>query len=105
MEYARSQTGEEDELHPTRNINDLILSMAMDVARAAATDEMNRTRQISGQTEWNSQRCIDAYDAAETLLLSLLEPSTADEPGNSGLSPATTAFIEKCAYAYFRPSK
>lgn len=93
----RTKTGESDELHPTRNINDLILQMAMDLARAGATDEMNRTRPpSSGQGQWNVQSCIDAYDAAETLLLTLLEPSLPDEPGNQALSPATMAFIEKC---------
>lgn len=124
VERVKAWTEDGDELHPQEDINQVILSMAKQMAKGAALDEWNRThvpsssppsavatsvsgsilsghRSSSAQTQddkdWNPQQCILAYEMAQTLFLTLLEPVPPEDPA-PGLNATEVSAVEKCMY-------
>lgn len=68
-DFARSRCGELPE--SAQQVDKLIFDKAVEVARAAATDELENNRAGSG---WDPSHCLLAYETASSMLSSLLDP-------------------------------
>lgn len=68
-DFARSRCNELPE--SAQQVDKLIFDKAVDVARAAATDELENNREGSG---WDPSHCLLAYETASSMLSSLLDP-------------------------------
>ncbi|SOV09870.1 Serine/threonine-protein kinase ATG1 [Ustilago sp. UG-2017a] len=68
-DFARSRCNELPE--SAQQVDKLIFDKAVDVARAAATDELENNRDGSS---WDRSRCLLAYETASSMLSSLLDP-------------------------------
>ncbi|KDN41229.1 hypothetical protein K437DRAFT_178779 [Tilletiaria anomala UBC 951] len=85
-DFARARCGE---MPPSAQfIDKLIFDKALEIARAAAVDELENNRE---GVAWDSARCLLAYETASSMLLALLDPG---EEGMS-LSQNSIATIEK----------
>ncbi|CDR98972.1 related to APG1-essential for autophagocytosis [Sporisorium scitamineum] len=69
-DVARSRCNELPE--SAQQVDKLIFDKAVEVARAAATDELENNREGSG---WDPSHCLLAYETASSMLSSLLDPS------------------------------
>ncbi|EPQ27586.1 uncharacterized protein PFL1_04724 [Pseudozyma flocculosa PF-1] len=85
-DFARSKCGEIPE--SAQHVDRLIFDKALEVARAAALDELENNQQGSG---WDANHCLLAYETASSMLMALLDPG---EEG-MGLSDGSIATIEK----------
>lgn len=68
-DFARSRCNELPE--SAQQVDKLIFDKAVEVARAAATDELENNRDGSG---WDPSHCLLAYETASSMLSSLLDP-------------------------------
>ncbi|SJX66583.1 related to APG1-essential for autophagocytosis [Sporisorium reilianum f. sp. reilianum] len=68
-DFARSRCNELPE--SAQQVDKLIFDKAVEVARAAATDELENNREGSG---WDPSHCLLAYETASSMLSSLLDP-------------------------------
>jgi len=68
-DFARSRCQELPE--SAQQVDKLIFDKAVEVARAAATDELENNREGSG---WDPSHCLLAYETASSMLSSLLDP-------------------------------
>lgn len=68
-DFARSRCNELPE--SAQQVDKLIFDKAVEVARAAATDELENNREGSG---WDPSHCLLAYETAGSMLSSLLDP-------------------------------
>ncbi|GAK68470.1 serine/threonine kinase [Moesziomyces antarcticus] len=68
-DFARSRCNELPE--SAQQVDKLIFDKAVEVARAAATDELENNREGSG---WDPAHCLLAYETASSMLSSLLDP-------------------------------
>lgn len=68
-DFARSRCNELPE--SAQQVDKLIFDKAVEVARAAATDELENHREGSG---WDPSHCLLAYETASSMLSSLLDP-------------------------------
>ncbi|KIS65660.1 serine/threonine protein kinase ATG1 [Mycosarcoma maydis] len=68
-DFARSRCSELPE--SAQQVDKLIFDKAVEVARAAATDELENNREGSG---WDPSHCLLAYETANSMLSSLLDP-------------------------------
>ena len=68
-DFARSRCNELPE--SAQQVDKLIFDKAVDVARAAATDELENNREGNG---WDPSHCLLAYETASSMLSSLLDP-------------------------------
>ena len=85
--FAKARCGE---IPPSAQfIDKLIFDKALEMARAAAVDELENNRE--GST-WDPARCLLAYETASSMLLALLDPG---EEGMT-LSQNSISTIEKC---------
>lgn len=85
-DFARSKCGEIPE--SAQQVDKLIFDKAVEVAKAAATDELENNREGSG---WDAGHCLLAYETASSMLSSLLDPG---EDAMS-LSEGSICMIEK----------
>lgn len=93
--FARSKAAEEMPAS-AQNVDKMIFDKALEVARGAALDELERSgssRQSS--SGWNAEHCLLAYETANTMLMALLDPG---EDGMA-LSSGAVATIEKFAWS------
>ncbi len=68
-DFARSRCNELPE--SAQQVDKLIFDKAVEVARAAATDELENNREGCG---WDPSHCLLAYETASSMLSSLLDP-------------------------------
>uniref|UniRef100_V5E9H3 Serine/threonine-protein kinase ATG1 n=1 Tax=Kalmanozyma brasiliensis (strain GHG001) TaxID=1365824 RepID=V5E9H3_KALBG len=68
-DFARTRCNELPE--SAQQVDKLIFDKAVEVARAAATDELENNREGSG---WDASHCLLAYETASSMLSSLLDP-------------------------------
>ncbi len=87
VDFARARCGELTT--STQAIDKIIFDKALEIARAAAVDELENNREGA---DWDSARCLLAYETASSMLLGLLDP------GEESLALSTTsiATVEKC---------
>ncbi|PWZ00417.1 kinase-like protein [Testicularia cyperi] len=85
-DFARSKCGEIPE--SAQQVDKLIFDKAVEVARAAAMDELENNREGSG---WEPGQCLLAYETASSMLMSLLDLG---EDGMS-MSEGSISMIEK----------
>ncbi|KAN0064114.1 Serine/threonine-protein kinase [Thecaphora frezii] len=85
-DFARSKCDEIPE--SAQHVDRLIFDKALEVARAAALDELENNQEGSG---WDANHCLLAYETAKSMLMALLDPG---EEG-MGLSDGSIGTIEK----------
>jgi len=85
-EFAKARSGEMPEA--AQETDKLIFDRALEIARAAAVDELENNREGAG---WDRSNCVLAYETAHAMLLTLLDPGEED----LALSETSIGTIEK----------